>query len=559
MNAEYPWHKSYPQGVAHEVNVDTYSSLVELLEHCFKKYADRDAYIHMGNHYTYAELEQQSRRFASFLQNHTVLEPGDAIAIQMPNVMQYPVVMFGALRAGMRIVNTNPLYTPREMLHQLEDSGAKAIVILDNFADKLEHIVKKTSLSTIITTGIGDLMPFPKRLLVNFVVKYVKKMVPSYNLPNSLTLNDALKQGETGQFQPVEIKPHDTAFLQYTGGTTGVAKGAELTHRNILANLSQMSEWMKYKLEERAEFVVTPLPLYHIFSLTANCFIFFAIGGTNLLITNPRDIPAFIKELNKYKFTAITGVNTLFNALLNTPEFASVDFSNLKLAVGGGMAVQRVIGERWHRVTGQPLCEGYGLTESSPVLCCNPLDGNEQLGTIGMPMPSTEIKIMKEDGTEAEIGEPGEICGRGPQVMKGYLGRPEATAETITKDGWLRTGDIGLIQEDGFIRIVDRKKDMILVSGFNVFPNEVEDVIAMQEKVLEVAAVGVPDEKSTEAVKVFVVKKDPSLTLEELRAYCKENLTGYKVPKHYEFREDLPKSNVGKILRRHLREEGIKR
>lgn len=559
MNAEYPWHKNYPQGVAHDVNVDKYSSLVELLDNSFKKYADRDAYIHMGNHYTYAELELQSRRFASFLQHHTTLEPGDAIAIQMPNVMQYPVVMFGALRAGLRIVNTNPLYTPREMLHQLEDSGAKAIVILDNFADKLEHIVKKTKLSTIITTGIGDLMPFPKRLLVNFVVKYVKKMVPSYNLPNSINLNDALKQGEPSQFNPVEIKPHDTAFLQYTGGTTGVAKGAELTHRNILANLSQMSEWMKYKLEERAEFVVTPLPLYHIFSLTANCFIFFAIGGTNLLITNPRDIPAFIKELNKYKFTAITGVNTLFNALLNTPEFASVDFSNLKLAVGGGMAVQRVIGERWHRVTGQPLCEGYGLTESSPVLCCNPLDGNEQLGTIGMPMPSTEIKIVKDDGTEAEIGEPGEIWGRGPQIMKGYLGRPEATAETITKDGWLRTGDIGLIQDDGYIRIVDRKKDMILVSGFNVFPNEVEDVIAMQEKVLEVAAVGVPDPKSTEAVKVFVVKKDPSLTLEELRAYCKENLTGYKVPKHYEFREDLPKSNVGKILRRELRDEEAKR
>jgi len=464
------------------------------------------------------------------------------------------------MKAGLVIVNTNPMYTPRELKHQLEDSGAKAIVVVENFAHVLEKVRDEVGLEQIITTQIGDLLGFPKSLLINFVLKYVKKTIPGFNLPGSVSLNDALKQGASLSLTPVENELGDIAFLQYTGGTTGVAKGAMLTHRNLVANMLQAKAWMvPAGLGHEAEVVISALPLYHIFALTANCLVFMAMGGVNVLITNPRDMPGFIKELGKVPFTFIPGVNTLFNGLLNTPGFAELDFSTLKGALGGGMAVQRAVAEKWREVTGTPLVEAYGLTETSPAACMNPMDIEEFNGCIGLPISSTECGVMNDEGEMLPQGEVGELVVRGPQVMKGYWQRPEATAEVITEDGWLRTGDVALMLEGGFFKIVDRKKDMVLVSGFNVYPNEIEDVVAHHPKVLEVAVIGVPDAKSTEAVKMFIVKSDPSLTEDEIRSFCKEQLTGYKRPRHIEFRDDLPKSNVGKILRRELRDEELKK
>lgn len=555
--ATHTWFQHYPEGIPHTINPDEYSSLPHLFETGFKKYGDLPAMENMGKCFSYKELQEKVDHFARFLQNHTNLKKGDRIAIQMPNLLQYPIAMFAALKCGLVVVNTNPLYTPDEMKHQFNDSGAKAIVILENFACNLEEILSETSIETVITTEIGDLLGGLKKVITNFAVKKIKKMVPPFSLPNPIKFNEALKIGQSGTFQKVELTGDDIAFLQYTGGTTGVSKGAMLTHRNLVSNLEQVCAWMSVMLEEGKETVITALPLYHVFALTCNCLVMFKIGAKNVLITNPRDMPGFVKELGKHQFSVITGVNTLFNGLLNQPKFAALDFSHLKVAFGGGMAVQKIVAEKWLKVTGAPLAEGYGLTETSPVLTINPLDGTHRTGSIGLPISSTEIKMLDDDGNEVAQGEPGELCARGPQVMKGYWERPEDTAQVMNGE-WFKTGDVATIDEDGFIRIVDRKKEMILVSGFNVYPNEVEDAIARHEKVLEVGAIGVPDSKSTEAVKVFIVKKDQSLTVEEVKAHAHEILTGYKCPKHVEFTTELPKSNVGKILRRILKEQDAK-
>lgn len=552
---DYTYSQYIPEGIAKTIDPDEFSSLVDLLEQSFSKFTDLTAYHHMGVDYTYAQIDEASQNFAAYLQNHTSLEKGDKIAIQMPNMMAYPIVLFGALRAGIVVVNTNPLYTPREMKHQFTDAGVKAIVIVANFAFQLQKVIADTDIEHVIVTEIGDFMPFPKRQIVNFAIKYVKKMVPPFSLPQSVSLRDVLAKGKMSNFTPVKIDTSENAFIQYTGGTTGVSKGAELTHRNILANTGMMAAWIKGLLKEGQETIITALPMYHIFSLTVNTFSFVAFGAKNVLITNPRDMPGFIAELKKHKFSALTGVNTLFNGLLNQPDFNTVDFKALKVVIGGAMAIQKAVAEKWLAATGCPIAEGYGLTECAPIVSCNPLDNGARVGTIGLPLPSTQVKIVGEDGEEVAEGEPGELLVKGPQVMKGYWKRPEATAETFTEDGWLKTGDMAQYAGEGFFKIVDRKKDMILVSGFNVYPNEVEDVIAMMPEVLEVAAIGIPDEKSNESVKVFIVKKDESLTAEQVKAHCKENLTGYKVPRHYDFRTDLPKSNVGKILRRMLKEE----
>ncbi|MDB4656173.1 AMP-binding protein, partial [Flavobacteriales bacterium] len=475
------------------------------------------------------------------------------IAIQMPNLLQYPICIYGSLLAGMVVVNVNPLYTSREMEHQFNDSGAKAVVIVANFCSELEECVAKTGLKHVIVTRIPDLFPQPKQFIVNLVLNHIKKMVPKYNLKNTIDFRDVVKDRGLKP-KPVELKNTDTAFLQYTGGTTGVSKGAVLTHRNVIANMEQMRGLMGDIIKEGEEIIITPLPMYHIFSLTVNCLAFICMGGKNVLITNPRDMPAFVKELQKHKWTVLTGVNTLFNGLLNNEDFKKLDFSSVKLVIGGAMAIQKVVAEKWRDVTGNLLVEGYGLTESSPVASANPIDGRARIGTIGVPVASTDMKLIDENGKEVAVGERGEITIKGPQVMQGYYNRPEETANVL-KDGWLRTGDVAVMAEDGFFTIVDRIKDMIIVSGFNVYPNEVEDVIASHPKVLEVAAIGVPDAKSTEAVKVFIVKNDPSLTEQEVRDYCEENMTGYKKPKHIAFRDELPKTNVGKILRRALREE----
>ncbi|MEW5887903.1 MAG: long-chain-fatty-acid--CoA ligase FadD [Pseudomonadota bacterium] len=549
------WLKSYPPGVPAEVDINEFKSVGQMFEKSVRTYGPRTAYINMDKGLTYSELDGLSRDFAAYLQSVLGLPKGARVAIMMPNLLQYPVCVYGVLCAGYTVVNCNPLYTPRELEHQLKDSGAEVIVIVENFAHVLQEVLHNTPVKHVIVTGLGDMLGFPKSMIVNFVVKHVKKMVPAWNIPNALRFNDVLARGSRSELRPVEVTHDDIAFLQYTGGTTGVSKGAMLTHGNIVANLQQAHAWLKPFLSEGGEIIVTALPLYHIFALTANCLTFFKIGATNLLITNPRDIPGFVKELGKYKFTTLTGVNTLFNALLNDPNFAKLDFSSLRITLGGGMAVQKAVAERWKQVTGTPLIEAYGLTETSPAATINPLDLKEYNGSIGLPVPSTEIAIRDEEGHDLPIGEAGEICIRGPQVMKGYYNRPEETAKVIMADGFLRTGDVGIMDEKGFVRIVDRKKDMILVSGFNVYPNEIEAVVAMHPGVLEVAAVGVPDEKSGEAVKIFVVKKDPNLTAEALIAHCKENLTGYKVPKLVEFRTELPKTNVGKILRRALRDE----
>lgn len=551
------WLKNYPKSVSPEVNVDRYSCLPELFEDAVKRFADRIAFINMGSDMTYEELERLSGDFASFLQQ-VGLKKGDRIAIQMPNLLQYPIVLFGALRAGLIVVNTNPLYTAREMKHQFRDSGAKAIVILSTCAAHLQEILPETGIEHVIVTNIGDMLGFPKSLLINAAVKYIKKMVPDYSLPEAYSFFEALDMGKEKPFQKVPVAPEDIAFLQYTGGTTGVSKGAMLTHRNVIANLMQIMEWMKPLLVEGQELCVLALPLYHIFSLTVNAFGLFAFGTTNLMITNPRDIPGFIKTLKKYPFTVFTGLNTLFNALMHDPNFMSIDFRPLKISVAGGMALQQAVSENWKAKTKTPVVEGYGLTETSPVASCNPIDGTDKVGTIGLPLPNTDMSLRDDSGKEVGHGESGEICVRGPQVMKGYWHNQEETDKMMLPGGWLKTGDIGMVDDDGFFRIVDRKKDMILVSGFNVYPNEIEDVVAKHPKVLEVAAVGVPDEKSTEAVKIFVVPKDPSLTKEELMEYCRNQFTGYKRPKEIEFRKELPKTPVGKILRRALRDEHVK-
>lgn len=544
--------KSYPPGVPFEINPDKYPSLVAMFNKYTTQYSDKAAFINMGVEITYAELAEQATAFAAYLQKDLGLVKGDKFAIMVPNTLQYPIALFGALLAGLTVVNVNPLYTARELEHQLKDSDSKAMLIIENFAHTLENIIDKTPVKHVIMTSLGDRLGFVKGKVVNAVVKYVKKMVPAFNLPDAVPFNSTLTKGRKLDFTPIELCGDDLAFLQYTGGTTGLSKGAMLTHRNMVANLEQAKAAIKPLLEEGKELVVTALPLYHIFALTANCLTFITLGGTNLLITNPRDMPAFIKELGKYPFSAITGVNTLFNGLLNTPGFKDIDFSTLKMSLGGGMAVQRPVAERWEKVTGSRLLEGYGLTECAPMVSLSPYNQEHYNGTIGLPAPSTDIKIMLDDGCEAALGEAGEMWVKGPQVMKGYYNRDEATAEVL-KDGWLATGDIAYMDEQGFFKIVDRKKDMIIVSGFNVFPNEIEEVVMMHEGVAEAAAIGIPNEASGEMVKIFVVAKQKGLDEATIIKHCRENLTNYKVPKLVEFRDELPKTNVGKILRRELR------
>ncbi|MCM2326623.1 MAG: long-chain-fatty-acid--CoA ligase [Lysobacter sp.] len=551
---ERPWIKSYPPGVGADIDMGAYSSLRDILESSCGRYADLPAFTCMGATITYRELDRLSTDFGSWLQNSAGLGKGARVALMMPNLLQYPVAIFGLLRAGLVGVNCNPLYTPRELEHQLVDSGAEAIVILENFAKTLEEVLPRTKVKTVVTTQIGDMLGFPKSLIANFVVKRVKKMVPPFSLPGRVSFPDALAAGRSHRLAPPPIGLEDIAFLQYTGGTTGVSKGAMLTHGNLVANLMQVSNWVGTGLEEGRETVITALPLYHIFALTGNCLTFMKIGAKNVLIPNPRDLPGFVAELGRHRFTAITGVNTLFNALMNTPGFANLDFSGLKMTLGGGMAVQRAVAERWMEVTRTPLVEAYGLTETSPGACINPLVKDARYnGFAGLPLPSTVVTIRDEAGTILPAGESGEICIAGPQVMKGYWNRPDETAKVMFPDGAFRTGDIGLMDERGYVKIVDRKKDMILVSGFNVYPNEVEDVVAMMPGVLEVCAVASPDEKSGEVVRLVVVRKDPELTKEAVLEHCRKHLTGYKLPKIVEFWKELPKTNVGKVLRREVK------
>ena len=554
VNQERPWLSSYPAGVPAEIDLDQFPSIVSVLESSFGQFRDKPAYSNLGKVLSYADVDRLSRQFAAYLLGELKLKKGDRVAIMMPNCLQYPIATFGILRAGLVVVNHNPLYTARELRHQLQDSGAKAIVVLDNFGHTLQQVLADTDVKQVIATGLGDMLGFPKGAIVNFMLKHVKKMVPDYDIPGAVRFNDALTLGQRHALPEVVIEPGDIAFLQYTGGTTGVAKGAILTHRNLVANMQQASAWIGTNMEMGKEIIITAIPLYHIFALTANGLVFMKFGGMNYLITNPRDMPNFVKELSKVKFSAITGVNTLFNGLLNTPGFDKLDFSHLKLTLGGAMAVQRAVADRWKKVTGVTLVEAYGLTETSPAACINPLDLAAYNGAIGLPISSTDACVKDEDGRQLPMGEVGELCIKGPQVMKGYWQRPEETANVIDAEGWLHTGDMAKMDEQGYFYIVDRKKDMILVSGFNVYPNEVEDVIASMPGVLEVAAVGVPDEKSGEAVKVVIVKKDPALTAEQVKAHARENLTGYKHPKYVEFRTELPKTNVGKILRRELRD-----
>lgn len=553
MSDNKPWLSQYPSGVPAEITLDPYQSVVDVLAQSVNEYRQLPAFTNLGKTITYGELDQLTRDFAACLQHRMRLKKGDRVAIMMPNLLQYPIALFGALRAGLTVVNTNPLYTARELSHQLKDSGAKAIVVVENFAHVLEKVIEDTDVEHVIITGVGDMLGFPKSLITNLAVRHLKKMVPAYRLPQAVKFKHVLSLGKSLPDPDVTIGRDDLAFLQYTGGTTGVAKGAMLSHANMLANMQQSAAWLGGLVRGGKEVVITALPLYHVFALTANCLVFVKFGGRNILITNPRDMPGFVKELQGSGFTGITGVNTLFNALLNTPGFADLDFSNLRLTLGGGMAVQRAVADKWKEVTGVTLVEAYGLTETSPAACINPMDLKEYNGCIGLPISSTVCEVRDDDGNAVAVGEPGELCIKGPQVMQGYWQRPEETAKVMTGDGFLRTGDMAAMTEDGFFKIVDRKKDMILVSGFNVYPNEIEDVVAGHPKVLEVAAVGEPDEKSGEIVKICVVKKSEDLTAEELKAYCKEHLTGYKVPKIIEFHKELPKTNVGKILRRELR------
>ncbi|MGY0556878.1 MULTISPECIES: long-chain fatty acid--CoA ligase [unclassified Lysobacter] len=554
MSVERPWLDQYPAGVPEQIDVDEYPSIVAVLDNAIANFRDRPAFANFGKTLTYAEIDTLSAQFAAYLLGELKLRKGDRVAIMMPNCLQYPIATFGVLRAGLTVVNTNPMYTARELRHQLVDSGATVLLVLDNFGDTVEEVLSDTKITTVITTGLGDMLGL-KGVMVNFVLRYIKKMVPEFNIPGAVRFATTLKLGKKHPLPKVEVQSGDIAFLQYTGGTTGVAKGAMLTHRNLVANMQQAAAWVGTNVVPGQEVIITALPLYHIFALTANGLVFMKFGGLNYMITNPRDMPGFVKELKKVSFTAITGVNTLFNGLLNTPGFDEVDFSKLRLTLAGGMAAQRSVAERWKKTTGCTLIEAYGLTETSPAACINPMDLSEFNGAIGLPIPSTDASIKDEDGNALATGEVGELCIKGPQVMKGYWQLPEETAKVLDADGWLHTGDIAKMDEKGFFYIVDRKKDMILVSGFNVYPNEIEDVVAMMPGVLEVAAIGVPDEHSGEVVKLVVVKKDPSLTAEQITAYARENLTGYKRPKVIEFRTELPKSNVGKILRRELRDE----
>ena len=548
------WLAHYPKGVPAEIDVNEYASLRDVFEESVAKFAARPAFTCMGKSITFGELDTLSGAFAAWLQAKGCRK-GTRVALMMPNILQYPVCLFGTLRAGCTVVNVNPLYTARELEHQLNDSGAEVIVVVENFAHTVQDVVTKTKVRQIVVTSVGELLGI-KGLIVDFVLRHVKKMVPAFRLPGSIRLSAALAEGRGKTFERVPLSHDDLAFLQYTGGTTGVAKGAMLLHRNIVANLLQARAWVRPFLgAEGSEVVITPLPLYHIFSLTANCLVFMTLGAENVLIPNPRDIPGFVKEMARHKFTAFTGVNTLFNALVNNPDFAKLDFSSLRMTLGGGMAVQEAVAIKWKEVTGCPLIEAYGLTETSPGATINPLDLPAYNGTIGLPLPSTELILRDDDGKVVAQGQPGEICIRGPQVMAGYWHRPDETAKVLDDNGWLATGDIGVMDERGFVKIVDRKKDMILVSGFNVYPNEIEAVVVMHPGVLECAAIGLPDAKSGEAVKLFVVKKDEGLTAEAVLQHCRAHLTGYKCPRDVEFRKDLPKTNVGKILRRELRDE----
>jgi long-chain acyl-CoA synthetase len=541
------WLKNYAEAVPAEVHPDTYPSVTSLFQESVDRYRDLPALTNMGTTLTYAELERLSRNFAGYLQKDLGMVKGDRLAIMLPNLLQYPVALFGAFRAGLTVVNVNPLYTARELQYQLQDSGARAIVVLENFAHVVQEVLGRSTLQSVITTKLGDLLSVP-----------VSVMVPDWEIAGAVGFKDALGDRSGRELRDVPLTPEDIAFLQYTGGTTGVPKGAILTHHNIVANVLQTQAWYGNILKEGDEIVVTPLPLYHIYALTSNLLTCVRFGLHNILITNPRDMDSFIKELKRSKFTVITGVNTLYNALLSAPGFKEVDVSHLKVVSAGGAAVQRSVAERWKAATGVPIIEGYGLTETSPTLTCNPLNSKDWNGTIGVPFPSTELSIRDAQGMELPLGEVGEICARGPQVMKGYWNRPDETAEVFTADGWFRTGDMGFMNENGYVKLVDRKKDMVLVSGFNVYPNEIEDVVGMHPGVMESAAVGVPDAKSGEAVKLFVVKKDPNLTAEELMAHCRKNLTAYKCPKSIEFRQELPKTPIGKVLRRELRDSAIK-
>ena len=550
---EKNWFENYPIGVRNTIDTEAFASVAEIIDKSCREYADRNAFSNMGTTLTYAEIAAESEAFAAYLQQTLGMRKGERIAIMMPNCLQYATALFGALHAGLIVVNVNPLYTARELEHQLSDAEVKTLVVMENFAATLEKIYDNVPVETVITTQLGDMLSPIKRLLTNFVVKRVKKMVPSWNLPGATDFNTALASGRRQQFEPVDINRDDLAFLQYTGGTTGPAKGAMLSHGNVVANVLQCQEWFKPEMSAEGELIITALPMYHIFALTVNTLVYFSVGGHNVMITNPRDMPAFVKTLSQYPFSAITGVNTLYNGLMNTDGFADLDFSTLKFSMSGGMATQQPVAERWAQTTGKPIIEGYGLSETSPVATCNALSIKSFNHSIGMPMPSTDVDIRDDDGNSLALGEPGELCVRGPQVMQGYWNKPDVNAETFTDDGFFRTGDVARQDENGLFYIVDRKKDMILVSGFNVYPNEIEDVVAGHPDILEAAAVGVPDEKSGEAVKLFVVKKNPGLTADTVRDYCRESLTGYKVPKHYEFIDEVPKSNVGKILRKELR------
>jgi len=555
------WNGKRAPGISDEINLDQYENAVEVFEEAFKQYADRPAFTNLGLTLTYADIDRLSADFAAYIQNETDLQPGDRIAIQMPNLLQYPVILYGAMRAGLIIVNTNPLYTAREMKHQFNDSGAKALVFVNLYGDLVEEVLPETDIKYVIQTTLGDMLPFVKRTLINTVVKRVKKMVPAANLPTAIPFRSVLKKGSSYAYKPVAIKAGNIAMLQYTGGTTGVAKGAMLLHRNLTGQMAQMkaaegqlgSDGVPLQ-KKGQEIIVGPLPLYHIYAFMMHCMMAVSSGNHSVLITNPREPSLFIKAIKPFQFTALTGIETLFVGLMDHPEFASLDFSKLKLTVSGGAALSKPTAERWEKITGCPVTEGYGLTECSPGVSANPANGLGQLGTIGMPMPGTTVKAVDDDGNEVGFGEPGELCVKGPQVMQGYWQRPEATAETIDEDGWLKTGDIAVIAEDGYISIVDRKKDMILVSGFNVFPNEIEEVVVSHPKVELCACIGVKDEKSGEAPKIFVVKSDATLTVDEIKAHCKKNLTGYKLPRHIEFRDELPMTAVGKILRKDLRE-----
>ena len=549
------WLNSYEQGVNAEIDITQYSSISDVFRQSVEKFAHQPAFQNMGKTLTYAEVGKLAENFASYLQNVLKLPRGERVAIMLPNLLQYPIALFGILQAGLVAVNTNPLYTPRELEHQLKDSGATTIIVLENFANTLELVLPRTQIKHVIVASVGEMFGFFKGTLMNFVLRKIKKMVPEYRISGAIPFQTTLKEGAAHTFRPVTLTREDTALLQYTGGTTGVAKGAVLSHGNICANMLQAKEWIKNQLREGKETVIAALPLYHIFALTVNLMIFTNAGSKIILITNPRDMKGFIGELKKERISVFIGVNTLFNGMVNQPDFAAVDFSNLRLTLGGGMATQKAVAEKWKKITGTPIVEAYGLTEASPGVCCNPLNIEAYSGGIGLPVPSTEVELRDADGKGVGIGQPGELWVRGPQVMKGYWNRPEETAKTIDARGFLETGDIAVMDEKGWLKLVDRKKDLIVVSGFNVYPNEIEEVISHNDKVMEVACIGVPNEKTGEALKVFVVKKDPSLTKEELIEFCRTELTAYKVPKDIEFRDELPKSNVGKILRRELREQ----